>query len=76
MPDSLPAARPPRHEWGAASAVLYRTERVCKTCGLVKVTHHDDPRGFSFAWSDWFRVDVGQVKKMPACVVAPAEVAP
>lgn len=30
-----------RHRWGDPSRDVYRTERVCQRCGLVKVTRHE-----------------------------------
>lgn len=30
-----------RHEWAKPVRTAYRTERVCWTCGLVKVTRHE-----------------------------------
>ena len=68
------APRRPRHSWGEPLRALYKTERQCRRCGLVKVTHHDNPR--AGAWVDWWRDDVGTLSAMPACELATAEAAP
>jgi hypothetical protein len=35
-----------RHRWSPPIRSLYRTERLCLKCGVLKVTHHDDPHSF------------------------------
>lgn len=48
---SVALAGKERHRWGEPERELHRTVRVCRKCGMVRVTRHDDPR--AFPWLEW-----------------------
>lgn len=66
MPES-PSAPPrsPRHTWGEPNRALYKTERQCSACGLVKVTVHEPHR----VRIEWWHELVGAIasERTPPC---------
>lgn len=52
-----------RHSWQLVEPKpLYKTERVCRHCGLIKITNHSGP---GIPWTEWDH------PKAPAGVVWP-----
>lgn len=60
---------PKRHRWGDPSRTEHKTERVCKDCGLIKVSHHEGDAH----WIDFWRQtligvpEIVSTDKTPAC---------
>lgn len=58
----------PRHQWGEPNRFVYKTERVCSRCGLVKVTRHELPGA---TWTEWWRDgERVQSERTPTCMMA------
>lgn len=38
-----------RHRWGEPLRETHLTERVCRHCGMLKITHHDG----GFPWTEF-----------------------
>jgi hypothetical protein len=62
----------PRHHWGQPNRFVYKTERVCSRCDLVKVTRHEP----TATWVEWWR-DGERIKseRTPACAAIEARAA-
>jgi len=57
----------PRHKWGEPRRDVYRTERKCKICDLVKVTRHE-PHCFPWVEFEFDGQKVDWGGKTPPCV--------
>lgn len=68
-----PDHRRKRHHWGKRNATTYKTERVCRRCGLIRITDHSGP-GIPFIHWDHpaAPADVTWPANTPAC--PPAEI--
>jgi hypothetical protein len=67
----------PRHSWGARVPfpLAHKTERVCKKCGLVKVTKHESEGPRDFHWPEfWRELDQIEGRGTPACVAVEVDV--
>jgi hypothetical protein len=61
----------PRHSWGAETRFLFKTERQCVKCGIVKVTKHEPSR----CWTEFYRgLDKIESRNTPACISVSLEV--
>jgi hypothetical protein len=58
-----------RHQWGDPNRFLYKTERVCLRCDLVKVTRHEPASTWIEWWRDGERINAART---PGCVAAAA----
>ena len=61
--DQCTAARS-RHRWSAPMRFRLKTERVCATCGLVKVTRHEPGE---WPWTEFWR----GLERVPAAASPP-----
>jgi hypothetical protein len=54
-----------RHKWGEPSRDVYLTTRICRVCGLMKITHHE---GNGFPWITFHESPSDPaVSPMPQC---------
>ena len=59
-----------RHKWGDPNRLLYKTERVCLRCDLIKVTRHEPTATWIEWWRDGERITC---ERTPACAGMKAE---
>jgi hypothetical protein len=57
-------SKPRRHKWSEANRLLYKTERQCRVCTLIKVTRHESGRAWIEYWRDGERI---HMDKVPPC---------
>lgn len=64
-----------RHSWSEPDREERRTTRVCRYCGLRKITRHEPGE---FPWTEWYRADGARLvmsSGTPACERAEADAA-